>query len=96
MDLHVVELRGHTPGGIAVLANNETYFQPPRAFVGDSLFPGGVGKTENPEDFQQPIDDVEQRILNQPEETIVHPGHGDSTTVGEELPQVDEWRQRGW
>lgn len=96
MDLHVVELRGHTPGGIAVLANNETYFQPPRAFVGDSLFPGGVGKTENPEDFQQLIDDVEQRILNQPEETIVHPGHGDSTTVGEELPQVDEWRQRGW
>lgn len=94
--LQAVELRGHTPGGIAVLALNPTYFTPGRAFVGDSLFPGGVGKTTKDEDFQQLLSDVETRILNLPEDVIVHPGHGDSTTVGAERPQVDQWRERGW
>lgn len=96
LDLHVVELRGHTPGGIAVLATAPEVFSPARAFVGDSLFPGGVGKTNTEEDFAQLLDDVNSRILSLPEDTAVHPGHGDSTTVGAERPKVGEWRERGW
>lgn len=96
LDLAAVELRGHTPGGIAVIAMNSTYFEPPRAFVGDSLFPGGVGKTNDEEDFTQLLTDVSERILSLPGDTVVHPGHGDSTTVEEEAPKVDEWRERGW
>lgn len=94
--LQVVEVRGHTPGGIAVLATNSDNVRPGRVFVGDSLFPGGVGKTNNPEEFEQLLGDVVSRILTLPEDTIVHPGHGDSTTVGEELPHVEQWRERGW
>ncbi len=90
----VVELRGHTPGGLAVLLENVE--DAPRAFTGDSIFPGGVGKTDSPEAFSQLLTDVEQRILSLPQGTRIHPGHGDSTTVGAELPHVDEWRQRGW
>ncbi|HIW95554.1 MAG TPA: MBL fold metallo-hydrolase [Candidatus Corynebacterium gallistercoris] len=89
LSLTTVELRGHTPGGIAVIGHG-------RAFVGDSVFPGGVGKTDNAQDFTQLVDDVEQRILSLPGDTRIHPGHGDSTTVAEEKPKVSEWRQRGW
>lgn len=94
LGLQVVELRGHTPGGLAVLDLADG--RVPRAWVGDSVFPGGVGKTNNPEQFQQLLGDVRDRIFTLPEETRIHPGHGDSTSVGEEKDKVDEWAARGW
>ncbi|MBC2680834.1 MBL fold metallo-hydrolase [Corynebacterium sp. 4HC-13] len=96
MELPTVELRGHTPGGIAVIALNPHFFEPPRAFVGDSLFPGGVGKTNNKRDFEQLLSDVSTRILSLPGHTLVHPGHGDSTRVEVEAPKLEQWRERGW
>lgn len=94
LGLQVVELRGHTPGGLAVLDLADG--RVPRAWVGDSVFPGGVGKTNNPEQFQQLLDDVRDRIFNLPEDTRIHPGHGNSTSVGKEKGKVDEWAARGW
>ena len=94
LGLQVVELRGHTPGGLAVLDLADG--RVPRAWVGDSVFPGGVGKTNNPEQFQQLLGDVRDRIFTLPEETRIHPGHGDSTSVGEEKGKVDDWAARGW
>lgn len=94
LGLVVVELRGHTPGGLAVLDLADG--RVPRAWVGDSVFPGGVGKTNSPEQFQQLLGDVTERIFTLPAETRIHPGHGDSTTVGEEKGKVDEWAARGW
>jgi glyoxylase-like metal-dependent hydrolase (beta-lactamase superfamily II) len=95
VSLEIIHLRGHTPGSVAVL-----YRDPeggPHLFTGDSLFPGGVGKTWSPEDFRQLIDDVEQRIFaTLPDETWVYPGHGDDTTLGAERPHLAEWRERGW
>ncbi|KAB1502568.1 MBL fold metallo-hydrolase [Corynebacterium sp. 320] len=93
LDLQVVELRGHTPGGLAVLHLDK---QQPQAWVGDSVFPGGVGKTTSDKDFTQLLSDVEERIFTLPDNTLLHPGHGNSTTVGAEKPHVDEWRERGW
>src|SRR5690242_12524322 len=61
VSLSVIHLRGHTPGSAAVV-----YRDPegtPHLFTGDSLFPGGVGKTLTPENFASLIDDVEQRIF---------------------------------
>ena len=94
LGLQVVELRGHTPGGLAVLdlagadaGQNPADGRVPRAWVGDSVFPGGVGKTNSPEQFQQLLGDVTDRIFTLPAETRIHPGHGDSTTVGEEKGQ---------
>lgn len=94
LGLQVVELRGHTPGGLAVLDLADG--RVPRAWVGDSIFPGGVGKTNSPEQFQQLLGDVRDRIFTLSEETRIHPGHGDSTSVGEEKGKVDEWAARGW
>ena len=93
--LRVIHLRGHTPGSIALL-----YADPaghPHLFTGDSLFPGGVGKTNTPETFASLIDDVEQRIFAElPDSTWVYPGHGNDTTLGAERPHLAEWRARGW
>jgi glyoxylase-like metal-dependent hydrolase (beta-lactamase superfamily II) len=93
--LQVIALVGHTPGSIALL-----YDDPHGAghlWTGDSLFPGGVGKTWSPVDFTSLINDVETKLFKPlPDETWVYPGHGNDTTLGEERPHLAEWRERGW
>ena len=93
--LEIIHLRGHTPGSIAVL-----YRDPhghPHLFTGDSLFPGGVGKTTSPENFTSLLDDVQTRLFDVlPDDTWFYPGHGDDSTLGEQKPHIDEWRARGW
>ncbi|TQS41541.1 MBL fold metallo-hydrolase [Cryptosporangium phraense] len=93
--LDVVHLVGHTPGAIALV-----YREPggrPHLFTGDSLFPGGPGKTTNPEDFRSLMGHLERKIFARlPDETWVYPGHGDDTTLGTERPHLPEWRERGW
>jgi glyoxylase-like metal-dependent hydrolase (beta-lactamase superfamily II) len=95
VSLDIIGLRGHTPGSIAVL-----YRDPegtPHLFTGDSLFPGGVGKTVTPEDFTSLLDDVSARVFDVlPDETWFYPGHGDDSTLGEQRPHLAEWRARGW
>lgn len=95
-DLEVIALRGHTPGSVALLWRGEE--DGDHLFTGDSLFPGGVGATQgDSERFQQLLDDVEKRIFDRlGDDTWVYPGHGDDTTLGEERPQLPEWRERGW
>jgi glyoxylase-like metal-dependent hydrolase (beta-lactamase superfamily II) len=93
--LEIIGLRGHTPGSVAVL------YRDPAAgahlFTGDSLFPGGPGKTTTPENFTSLMDDLEARIFAAlPDDTWVYPGHGDDTTLGAERPQLGQWRERGW
>jgi len=95
LSLEIIQLRGHTPGSVAVL-----YRDPqgtPHLFTGDSLFPGGVGRTWSPADFTSLIDDVEARLFDPlPDETWFYPGHGDDSTLGAERPHLAEWRERGW
>lgn len=95
-ELTVIELRGHTPGGIALAYDDPEGDS--HLFTGDSLFPGGVGNTKNPgQSFPQLIDDVEERIFGVYDDADwVYPGHGGDTTLGAERPNLDEWRARGW
>jgi glyoxylase-like metal-dependent hydrolase (beta-lactamase superfamily II) len=95
--LDVVHLRGHTPGSIALVWRGRGDAGT-HAWTGDSLFPGGVGNTQqDPKRFASLIDDVEQRIFGAlPDETWVYPGHGKDTTLGTERPHLGEWRERGW
>lgn len=96
-------LRGHTKGGLcldlstsAVGAGSQGSV-PRHLFVGDSLFPGGVGGTHTQDSFLRLLNDVVARVFEVYEsEAVVHPGHGKATTIGAESPHVDEWRQRGW
>lgn len=94
-ELEVIHLRGHTPGSIALVYDDPDGIV--HLFTGDSLFPGGVGKTWSEVDFAQLIDDVEQRVFDRfPDDTHVYPGHGNDTTLGAERPHLREWRERGW
>lgn len=93
--LDVVALRGHTPGSIAV---GLTSPDGQRAlFTGDSLFPGGPGRTTSTGDFTSLMVDLERRVFGrEDDETVVLPGHGDNTTIGRERPHLRQWRERGW
>jgi glyoxylase-like metal-dependent hydrolase (beta-lactamase superfamily II) len=93
--LTAVHLAGHTPGSIALLYDDPE--GPPHLLTGDCLFPGGLGKTHSPEEFDTLIAGVVTRIFDQlPDETWIYPGHGWDTTVGAERPNVEEWRERRW
>ncbi|CAA9409502.1 MAG: MBL-fold metallo-hydrolase superfamily [uncultured Propionibacteriaceae bacterium] len=93
--LEVIGLVGHTPGSIALVLqdrNGTTHL-----FTGDSLFPGGPGRTTNPRSFESLMDDLETKVFARFDDaTVVHPGHGDDTTLGAERPHLAEWRARGW
>lgn len=91
--LEVIGLVGHTPGGIALVLPSD----PVAIITGDSLFPGGVGKTNSTDDFTSLLDDVTKLIFDRfDDQTVILPGHGDTTTLGAERPHLDEWRARGW
>lgn len=92
--MEAIILRGHTPGGLALAVSVDGT---DHLFVGDSLFPGGVGKTNSREDFQQLLEDVSSRLFDRfSDDAVVHPGHGNGTTLGAERPKLPQWRERGW
>jgi glyoxylase-like metal-dependent hydrolase (beta-lactamase superfamily II) len=93
--LEVVQLRGHTPGSVALVLRSHDGST--HAFTGDSLFPGGVGNTRgDATNFRSLLDDVEQRLFGTlPDDTWVYPGHGRDTTLGTERPALPLWRERG-
>ena len=94
--LEAIALRGHTPGSIALAYRDPG--GPAHLFTGDSLFPGGLGNTGgDPARFESLYNDVVERIFNRfGDDTVVHPGHGKSTSLGAERPSLPEWRSRGW
>lgn len=95
LELEAIHLRGHTPGSVALALTDDAGRT--HLFTGDSLFPGGVGKTGNPADFESLLGDVESKLFGRyPDDTVVYPGHGDDTTLGTERPSLPEWRRRGW
>ncbi len=88
--LRALHTPGHTPGGICLLT-------PGHLFSGDTLFPGGPGKTDLPGgDFDTVIASIRDRLFVLPDGTAVHPGHGLDTTIGAERPHLAEWVARGW
>jgi glyoxylase-like metal-dependent hydrolase (beta-lactamase superfamily II) len=92
-----IHLRGHTPGSIALALGGAPAGGTTQLFTGDCLFPGGVGKTTKPAEFESLFHDVTTKVFDRfGDDTVVYPGHGDDTTLGTERPHLDEWRERGW
>src|SRR5919107_27958 len=80
--LDVIHLRGHTPGSIALVWRGGDDAGT-HVFTGDSLFPGGPGRTTNPTDFTSLMDDLEGRIFGRlDDDTWFYPGHGKDSTLG--------------
>ncbi|MBI5649036.1 MAG: MBL fold metallo-hydrolase [Chloroflexi bacterium] len=76
--LQVLHTPGHTPGGICLLLDN-------RVIVGDTLFQSGIGRTDFPGgDYATLMQSIRDKLLMLPDETLVYPGHGAATTIGEE------------
>jgi hydroxyacylglutathione hydrolase len=74
--LRALHTPGHTPGSTCYLAGRIL-------FSGDVLFPGGPGRTQTATDLQQSIASITSRLHPLPDETLVLPGHGADTTIGE-------------
>lgn len=92
-DLHVRALHvpGHTSGQLAFVINDE------RVFTGDTLFRGSVGGTRAPDhtSFEDIRNSIMEVLMRLPKEMHAHPGHTDSTTIGEEWetnPFIRLWR----
>lgn len=93
--LEVIHLVGHTPGSVALLFEDPAGH--PHLFTGDSLFPGGPGRTTSPEDFGRLLDDLERKVFARlPDDTWFYPGHGADSTLGAERASLPQWRARGW
>ena len=87
----VLHTPGHSTGAVSV------YFPTLGAvFTGDTLFAGGPGATGRSfSDFPTIIESIRSRLLSLPDSTVVHPGHGDDTSIGAEAPDLDDWIARG-
>ncbi|MFY9919710.1 MAG: MBL fold metallo-hydrolase [Mycobacterium sp.] len=95
LSFDVIHLQGHTPGSVALALDGAD--EATHLFTGDCLFPGGPGRTTNPEEFDSLMTGLETQVFDvYGDDTAVYPGHGDDTTLGEERPRLAEWRERGW
>ncbi|MEX0786868.1 MAG: MBL fold metallo-hydrolase [Dehalococcoidia bacterium] len=74
--VRVIHTPGHTPGSVCLLVGN-------RLMSGDTLFPGGPGRTNQPQDLQEEIRSITSRLFELPDDTVVHPGHGDDGRIGD-------------
>ena len=79
-DLHfeVLHTPGHSSGGICLLGHGVV-------FSGDTLFNFGIGRTDFPGcSHERLMESIREKLMVLPDETIVYPGHGPSTTIGDE------------
>ena len=91
--IHTHHTPGHTPGSMSFSVEDT-----PLLFTGDTLFPGGPGATSfEGGDFPTILASIEDRMFKVFDpDTIVLPGHGADTTIGNEIPSFDGWVERGW
>jgi len=75
--MKVIHTPGHTPGSICLLSGKHL-------FSADTIFPHGPGRTGSPADLRQIIERITTKLFVLPDETLVYPGHGLDTVLGEE------------
>jgi len=76
----VLHTPGHSPGGVTFYLEREGV-----AFGGDTLFSGGIGRTDLPGgDMEALMHSIRKVLFALPDNTVIYPGHGPKTTVGRE------------
>jgi len=77
LEAEIIQTPGHTPGGISIK-------MPGAVFTGDTLFAGGIGRTDLKGGSMERIMSSIGKLMNLPDDTVVYPGHGPPSTVGRE------------
>lgn len=85
--LRVLHTPGHTPGSVSLLTSRYL-------ISGDTIFPGGPGKTWSPTDFRQIIESLTGKIFVLPDDTQIFPGHGDSVILKKEKAEFADFSSR--
>lgn len=85
--VRVIHTPGHTPGSICLHVGDAV-------LTGDTLFPGGPGRSGSPEALQEEISSITQRLYPLRDETVVLPGHGDPTTIGASKAEYEVFASR--
>lgn len=79
-NLEVIAVPGHSKGSICLYDRKDGFL-----ISGDALFQGSIGRTDLPGgNYKELIDNIHDKLLGLPDETVVYPGHGPATTIGEE------------
>jgi len=82
INLEILEIPGHTPGHVVFVCSESA---PPTVFGGDVLFAGGIGRFDLPGgNGPQLLTGIRNKLFALPDDTVVYPGHGPATTIGEE------------
>jgi hydroxyacylglutathione hydrolase len=88
LQANVMHTPGHTPGSVCLYLPKdagEVKLTQPQLFAGDTIFAGSIGRTDLwGGSLDQIMESLTQKVMQLPDETIVHPGHGPSTTIGQE------------
>ena len=87
LKLTVLHTPGHTPGSLCFGVG-------PYLISGDTIFPGGPGKTGSPDDFRQIIKSITERLFVLADDTQIYPGHGDSTVLRKEKDEFAVFASR--
>ena len=79
-DFEVREIPGHSPGSVVFVCDE---FDPHLVFGGDVLFAGSIGRTDLGGDMPQLLRGIRAKLFSLPDSTVIYPGHGPATTVGD-------------
>ena len=82
--VRIIHTPGHTAGSICLYLDT---VDGPALLSGDTLFPGGPGRSDSNDALKQMIGSITTRLFPLPENTHVYPGHGDDTTIGDAKKQ---------
>lgn len=87
IEFTVLHTPGHTQGSLCFLVGHYL-------ISGDTIFPGGPGRTSTPYDFKQIINSITEKIFVLPDDTQIYPGHGNSTVLKNEKKEFDIFTSR--
>jgi len=87
---------GHTPGSTCYVLSAESDDEKSFVFSGDTLFPGGPGRSSSNDALKQIVSSLQDQIYTLPDDYVVLPGHGEFTDIGTSRNEFDQFMSTPW